>query len=288
MSLRKLPEIKAFQHSDLLPSAVPDEAVSDFNAAVRAADEADNVISIYGAIGRDPFSDVDNSERRIGGALRAVGRRDITVNINSPGGNFLSGLAIYNLLRAHPAKVTVNVLAMAGSAASVIAMAGDEILMADGSFIMVHNASALLSVNKFTGKDALEILADVDDAMAEIYAARAGVTKPEAAAWMDKGRGAGSMFRTSAAIEHGLADGKLPSSAVKVIADAAKQIPVERAVERALTAGEPMPASKAKALISEWKSGMRDDAGKVRRDADTAMAADMKQLLESFRALKGA
>ncbi|MCG8270342.1 tyrosine-type recombinase/integrase [Aquamicrobium sp. NLF2-7] len=171
MSLRKLPEIRAFQHSDLLQFDPPDEAVAEFNAEIRAAkDEGDNVISIYGSIGRDPFSDVDNSERRISAALASIGRRDVIVNINSPGGNFLSGLAIYNLLRAHPARVTINVLAMAGSAASVIAMAGDEIAMADGSFIMVHKASAVVMGNEYDAKDAAELLAEVDAAMAEIYA----------------------------------------------------------------------------------------------------------------------
>ncbi|WP_207458646.1 head maturation protease, ClpP-related [Azospirillum sp. SYSU D00513] len=273
MSLRKLPEIKAFQHSDILQFDAPDDAVEQFNAEIQAAgDQGDNVIAIYGPIGRDPFTDVDNTERRISAALRSIGRKDVTVNVNSPGGNFLSGLAIYNLLRAHPAKVTVNVLAMAGSAASVIAMAGDEVLMADGAFIMVHNASAVVMGNKYDAKDAVELLAEVDDGMAEIYAARAGVTKAEAAGWMDKGRGKGTMFNASAAIERGLADGKLPAGAIKVSADASKRIPVERVIERALTA-RGLSSAEAKATVSELKSGMRDAAANVTRDADGIKAA---------------
>src|SRR5690606_28928317 len=115
--------------------------------------------------GRNPFSDIDNSEKRISAALASIGKRDITVNINSPGGNFFSGLAIYNLLRAHPAKVTVNVLAMAGSAASIIAMAGDEIAMDAGAQIMVHKASGVIVGNEYDARESASLLAQVDAAM---------------------------------------------------------------------------------------------------------------------------
>ncbi|WP_315920427.1 head maturation protease, ClpP-related [Mesorhizobium sp. SP-1A] len=283
MSLRQLPEIRAFQHTDLLQFDPPDEAMAAFNADVRAAAADDgNVISIYGQIGRDPFADVDNSERRISGALASIGRRDVVVNINSPGGNFLSGLAIYNLLRAHPAKVTVNVLAMAGSAASVIAMSGDEIAMADGSFIMVHKASALVMGNEYDAKDAAELLAEVDGAMAEIYAARAGVEQPEAAGWMDKGRGKGSMFNAKAAMERGLADRKLAAGSVKIGASVAKVLPPERVAERALMANG-MSSAEAKSLVASLKTGARDAAGNVKRDADGRVQAAMRQLLSTIR-----
>lgn len=272
MSLRQLPEIRAFQHTDLLQFDPPDETLAEFNADVRAAQGGDNVISIYGQIGRDPLSDSDNSERRISAALAAIGRRDVVVNVNSPGGNFLSGLAIYNLLRAHPAKVTVNVLAMAGSAASVIAMAGDDIAMADGSFIMVHKASALIMGNEYDAKDAADLLADVDGAMAEIYAARTGVEQPEAAGWMDKARGKGSMFNAKAAIERGLADRKLAAGAVKIAANVNKVLPPERVAERAFMA-HGMSSAEAKSLVASLKSGARDAVGNVTRDADDLKAA---------------
>lgn len=283
MSLRKLPEIRAFQHTDLLQFDPPDETMVEFNADLRAAkDDGDTTISIYGPIGRDPFANIDNSENRIHAALRSIGKRDVTVNINSPGGNFLSGLAIYNLLRAHPAKVTVNVLAMAGSAASIIAMAGDDIAMADGSFIMVHKASALIMGNEHDAKDAAELLAEVDGAMAEIYAARAGVEQSQAAEWMDKGRGKGSMFNAKAAIEHGLADRKLAAGAVRIAADIRKELPPERVAERALLANG-MSSTAAKSLVATLKSGARDAAVTVTRDADDHLKAAMRQLLSTIR-----
>jgi ATP-dependent Clp protease protease subunit len=283
MSLRNLPEIKAFQHSEILQFDAPDEAIARFNGEIRgAADDADNVITIYGQIGYDWLRDVDNTENRVSAALRRIGAREVVVNLNSPGGNYLSGLAIYNLLRAHPAKVTVNVVALAGSAASVIAMAGDDIQMADGSFIMVHNASAAIMGNKHDVRDAAEILADIDDSMAEIYAARSGAAKADATAWMDKGRGKGSMFNATSAIEKGLADRKMPSSAIKVSADTTRQIPPERVIERALMAANQMTSVEAKTLIAGMKTGKRDAAGNVTRDADGVLAA-IRQLRSTIR-----
>lgn len=283
MSLRQLPEIRAFQHSDLLQFDLPEDVSADYNADIRAAKEdGDNVISIYGMIGRDPFSDVDNSERRISAALKSIGRQPVTLNLNSVGGNLLTGFAIYNLLRAHPAKVTVNVLAMAGSAASVIAMAGDEIAMADGSFIMVHKASGYVGGNEYAVRDVAELLGQMDAEMAAIYAARTGVEKAEAAGWMDKGRGNGTTFGASEAIARGLADKKLPAGSVKIVAEDRRIVPPERVTEKALMAGG-MTAVEAKSLIANLKSGARDAAAPVKRDADDSLKAALSQLLSSIR-----
>lgn len=278
MSLRNLPEIRAFQQSDILHFEPPAETAAEYRPEIQAAaSKGEAVISIYGQIGTSIFTDIDNTERRVGNELRAIGPRDVTVNVNSPGGNFFNGLAIYNLLRAHPAKVTINVIGMAGSAASVIAMAGDEINMADGSVIMIHRASALIMGNHHDARDAAEMLADADDAMAELYAARAGVEKSMALSWMDKSRGKGTMFSAASAIEKGLADKKMAAGAVNLVkADvSAKPVPVERAIERALMASG-SSAADAKALISQLKSGKRDDALNVKRDADRLRDAVMR------------
>jgi ATP-dependent Clp protease, protease subunit len=274
MSLRKLPEVRAFQKPEWLNFEAPGENVEAFDPAVTAAVEGDTSITIYGQIGIDPMTSVDNSERRISAALRAIGNRDVTVAINSPGGNFFAGLAIYNLLRAHQAKVTVQVVAMAGSAASVIAMAGDEIHMAEGSFIMVHKASALSMGNEFDMQDAAELLAAVDGSMAEVYAARAGVDRKIAASWMERRRGDGTMFSAASAIQHGLADKKLDASAIKVKAEAALPVPHERVIENALMAAANMSPKEAKSFVAEMKAGTRDaPAITVTRDADDLRAA---------------
>lgn len=284
MSLRKLPEIKAFQQPTTISFEPSHEEIEAFNEGVRAADDDEpNTISLYGQIGLDPWTGTDNSERRVSAALRKIGKNDVQVNVNSPGGNFFSGLAVYNLLRAHPAKVTVNVVALAGSAASVIAMAGDEVLMADGSFLMVHNSAGVVIGNKHDMQDTGELLAEVDDAMAEIYAARAGVDKAVALAWMDRRRGDGTMFNASAAIERGLADKKLPAGVVKVAADASKDLPAERIAERALMMAGNKTRAEARSVIAALKSGKPDAAADDATPDAGDLSAEIARLIATIR-----
>ncbi|KLB48562.1 peptidase, partial [Xanthomonas euvesicatoria] len=86
--------------------------------------------------------------RRVAGALRAMGKGPVTVNVNSPGGDMFEGLAIYNLLREHDGEITVKVLGLAASAASIIAMAGDTVQIARAGFLMIHNAWVMAVGNR--------------------------------------------------------------------------------------------------------------------------------------------
>lgn len=204
MSLRKLPEIRADHrlgstHFDTRP-----DALERWHPEVQAADTDEASISILDTIGEN-WDGTGVTAARIGGALRNIGARDVVVNINSPGGDFFEGVAIYNLLRAHAAKVTVRVLGLAASAASIIAMAGDEILMGDGSFLMIHNAWAVAIGNRHDLADAAAMLEPFDDAMADVYANRAGIDKADAATMMDKETWLGA----AKAIDTGFADGHI-------------------------------------------------------------------------------
>lgn len=112
------------------------------------------------------------------------------------------------MLREHKAKVTVRVMGLAASAASVIAMAGDEILMGDGAFLMVHNAWAVAIGNRHDMADAAARLAPFDDAMAQVYASRTGLSKAETAVLMDKETWIGA----AQAVEDGFATGLIERS----------------------------------------------------------------------------
>ncbi|HRO20826.1 head maturation protease, ClpP-related [Alcaligenes phenolicus] len=208
MSLLKLPEIKASAISRVQFDARPD-ALERWEPAIRAASSEDATISVYDTIGWS-WEGEGVTAKRISAALRAIGGRDVTVNINSPGGDFFEGVAIYNLLRAHPHKVTVQVMGLAASAASVIAMAGDEILMGDGAFLMIHNAWAIAVGNRHDMVAASEQLAPFDAAMAEVYAARSGMTSAQTAALMDKE----TWINASQAVEDGFATGLMESSQI--------------------------------------------------------------------------
>lgn len=101
-------------------------ALERWDGGFKAAASEDNSISVFDVIGKDYWSK-GVSAKRIAGALRLMNGTDVTVNINSQGGDMFEGLAIYNLLREYPGKVTVKVLRLAASGASIITMAGDEI-----------------------------------------------------------------------------------------------------------------------------------------------------------------
>lgn len=185
MSLLKLPEIKADARIGSAQFDMRPDALERWEPGVCAAvDENTPSISIYEQIGAS-WDGSGITASRISAILRNIGARDVVVNVNSPGGDFFEGVAIYNLLRQHKAKVTVQVMGLAASAASVIAMAGDEILMGDGSFLMIHNAWAVAVGNRHDFLEASSQLAPFDQAMAELYAARSGLSVEEAAAMMD-------------------------------------------------------------------------------------------------------
>jgi ATP-dependent Clp protease protease subunit len=84
---------------------------------------------MYDVIGEDFWSGGGVTVNRVDAALRQIGNQDVEVHINSPGGDMFEGIAIYNRLLEHPGKVTVKVLGLAASAASIIAMAGEEVLI---------------------------------------------------------------------------------------------------------------------------------------------------------------
>lgn len=107
------------------------------------------------------------------------------VNINSPGGSAAGGLAIYNALRNSDTPVEVNILGLAASAASIIAMAGDEIRIAKSAMLMIHNASALTIGDKGVHTKEVEVLGKFDDAMARVYTRRTGRAEEEIKGLMD-------------------------------------------------------------------------------------------------------
>lgn len=280
MTLRKLPEIKALDRlSDDLSPVPADHALARWKPGVHAAVESeDNVISVYDVIGEDFWTGEGVTSKRVAAALRKIGGQDVVVNVNSPGGDFFEGIAVYNLLREHPHKVTVKVMGLAASAASIIAMAGDEIQISEIGFLMVHNAWAVAVGNRHDMREAASTLEPFDDAMAALYAARAGVDKKQAAKWMD----AETWMNGSQAIENGLADSLLPSSEVKEIDD--KGTKARAAVQRveAALARQGLPRNERRSLIGAL-NGHQAVAGGDRQAVAGDLSADIRQLINTLR-----
>ncbi|WP_262017304.1 head maturation protease, ClpP-related [Serratia liquefaciens] len=184
-------------------------ALDRWNGGLKAAASDDNTISVFDVIGLDYWGE-GVTAKRIAGALRSMNGADVTVNINSPGGDMFEGLAIYNLLREYQGKVTVKVLGLAASAASIIAMAGDDIQIGLGAFLMIHNCWVVAIGNRHDFAAMVDYLEPFDNAMADIYSARSGLDSDAVKQMMDGETYIGG----SDAIEKGLADGLLSSDSV--------------------------------------------------------------------------
>lgn len=244
MTLRKLPEAKAFKRPHSYQPDAPAEALDKWHP--RAAEADGNTISVYDVIGEDPWSGEGITARRVAGALRAVGKKPVTVNVNSPGGDMFEGLAIYNLLREHPDQVTVRVMGLAASAASIIAMAGDRIEMGLGSMLMIHNSWGLVMGNQNDMREAADTFAEFDAAMADIYAARTGGSVDDIAAMMD----AETWLRAERAIEAGFADATFDAPDYEEDAGAMDQKKARARLDATL-AKSGMPRVERRALLRE-------------------------------------
>lgn len=108
--------------------------------------------------------------------LRDVKAGSINVHVNSPGGEVFDGLAIFNALRSHKAKVTVYIDGLAASAASFIAMAGDHIVAERNASLMIHNAHAVGVGDADDMRKLADMLDRMSETIANIYAERAGGT----------------------------------------------------------------------------------------------------------------
>jgi ATP-dependent Clp endopeptidase proteolytic subunit ClpP len=107
--------------------------------------------------------------------LRALGKvSQINCRINSPGGNVFEGMSIYNLLAAHPAQVVCHIDGLAASIASVIAMAGDVINIADNGMMMVHNAWGVAVGTADEIRETANLLDQLSGTIASTYAKRSG------------------------------------------------------------------------------------------------------------------
>lgn len=209
MTKRQLPVAPAGRPCAGASCEVLPSALERWNGGIRAATGDDNSISIFDVIGRD-YWDEGVTAKRIAGVLRSMNGEDVTVNINSPGGDMFEGLAIYNLLREYQGKVTVKVLGIAASAASIIAMAGDEIQIGRGAFLMIHNCWIVAMGNRHDFVQLAESLEPFDNAMADIYASRSGLDMEAIHKLMD----AESYIGGSDAVEKGLADSLMSADEV--------------------------------------------------------------------------
>jgi ATP-dependent protease ClpP protease subunit len=161
-------------------------------------------VLIYGDIDEDPAWYGDTvTPKTFRDDLKSLGNiKHIHVHINSYGGYVSAGSAIYTILRQHPATVTTYIDGFALSAASVIAMAGDTIVMPGNAMMMIHNPSTYSFGNAEDLRHEADTLDKIRDAMVAIYREKTGLDSEEIIKMLD----AETWFTADEAIENGFAD----------------------------------------------------------------------------------
>ena len=163
---------------------------------------------VYEQIGFDWMTGEGISALQFSEQLAQVDGKKVTVRINSPGGDVFDGIAIYNQLVQHNGGVDVIIDGIAASAASIIAMAGDSIKMAETSQLMIHDAWTVAMGNEQVLREIADVLEKIDDQIAGVYAARTGRRKKTWRDIMNKD----SYFGPEEAVEANLADGIIQSN----------------------------------------------------------------------------
>ena len=161
----------------------------------------ERILELNGTIAEESWFDDDVTPQLFKDELNA-GNGDITVWINSPGGDCVAAAQIYNMLSNYKGKVTVKIDGIAASAASVIAMAGDTVLVSPVSMLMIHNPATIAWGDHAEMQKAIDMLSEVKDSIINAYVLKTGLSRPKLSHLMD----AETWMDANKAVELGFAD----------------------------------------------------------------------------------
>ncbi len=177
--------------------------------SIQAKTETEAEIWIYEDIGDEWFGGLSASQ--FVKDLKELGAVEtITVHINSAGGNAFDGIAIYNVLKQHKARVVVHIDGLAASIASVIAMAGDEINIAENAMMMIHDGWVVAVGNADDLRAVADLLDKLSASIIKSYMTHASIDEEKIAELM----AAETWMSSEEAIEYGLADQLTESLAI--------------------------------------------------------------------------
>lgn len=162
---------------------------------------AERVLELHGTIAEESWFDDDVTPQLFKDELNA-GSGDITVWINSPGGDCVAAAQIYNMLTQYKGNVTVKIDGIAASAASVIAMAGNTVLMSPVSMMMIHNPATVAFGDHAEMQKAIDMLAEVKESIINAYVIKTGLSRAKLSHLMD----AETWMDANKAVELGFAD----------------------------------------------------------------------------------
>jgi ATP-dependent Clp protease protease subunit len=139
---------------------------------------------------------------------------EITVRINSPGGDVFDGITIYNRLKQHKAKVIVQIDGLAASIASIIALAGDEVIIGEGALFMIHLPWTFAYGNRTDFDNTVNRLLDVEEQLVSIYSKKTGLDRSEIKAMLE----AETWLDADQALEKGFVDKKSDEESLPIAA----------------------------------------------------------------------
>ena len=144
----------------------------------------ERILELYGTIAEESWFDDDVTPKLFKEELNS-GSGDITVWINSPGGDCVAAAQIYNMLTDYKGNVTVKIDGIAASAASVIAMAGNKVLMSPVSMMMIHNPATFAFGDHAEMQKAMAMLDEVKESIINAYVIKTGLSRSKLSHLMD-------------------------------------------------------------------------------------------------------
>jgi len=198
--------------------------------------------------------------------INEISAGTINLRINSPGGNVFDGAAIFNALERHPSRIVTHIDGIAASMASVVALAGEEVKMAENAFFMIHNPWGLCIGNAADMRKEAEILEKICDSMIGTYSRRSGQDKKKIQLWLDDE----TWFSAEEAKDAGFVSEIVSGPAVESKFD--------------LSMYEKVPEKLKGKETSEWSErdfeGFLRDAGFSRKEAASIVSSGFKSLTQ--------
>ena len=241
-------------------------------------------IWIYEYIGEDFWTGGGVTAKNFQKDLDAIKAKQIDLHINSPGGDVFDGVTIYNLLKQHPATITTYIDGLAASIASVIALAGDKVYMAENALYMIHNPWGFAMGDANDMRKTADVLDKIRSSMLTTYISASGKPEEEiiplldAETWMDaeEAKAFGFVDEVTEKMDLAACSKFLPTMAklkfkhVPQAFSGAKELPAEKELERALRDA----GCSRKAAKSILAKGYSDDLRDAGTDDDSPPVAD--------------
>lgn len=164
-------------------------------------EKTERILTLSGVIAEESWFDDEVTPKIFRDELMS-GEGDITVWINSPGGDCIAAAQIYNMLLEYKGNVTIKIDGIAASAASVVAMAGNKVIMSPVSMLMIHNPMTIAAGDTTEMKKAISMLTEVKESIINAYELKTGMSRDKIAKLMD----AETWMDANKAVELGFAD----------------------------------------------------------------------------------